>query len=69
MLRRAKSIWNELMAIYPNDMDWINSTAAARLNGYVGGQGSSKQLEDEIELLGLSADAQEKLRQIVRGRW
>lgn len=69
MLRRAKAIWGELMAIYPNDMDWINSTAAARLNGYVGGQGSTKQLEDEIELLGLSAATQDELRQIVRGRW
>lgn len=69
MLRRAKSIWNELMAIYPHDMDWINSTAAARLNGYVGGQGSTKQLDGEIELLGLSVEGQDKLRQIVRGRW
>lgn len=69
MLRRAQTIWDELMQIYPEMMDWVNSTAAARLNGYVGRYGTSQQIEDEIESLGLSNEAQSQLQQIVRGRW
>lgn len=55
------------MEIYGDDVvGWINSTAAARLNGYVGGYASVAQLEGEIESLGLSAPAQEQLWQVVR---
>ena len=46
-------------------MGWINSTAAARLNGYVGGYATMAQLEEEIDGLGLSAAGQEELRKIV----
>jgi hypothetical protein len=47
-------------------MGWVNSTAAARLNGYVGGYASVAQLGDEIDSLGLSLPAQEYLWQTVR---
>jgi hypothetical protein len=47
-------------------MGWINSTAAARLNGYVGEYASVAQLAEEIESLGLSPPAQAHLWQVVR---
>ncbi|MEM7032206.1 MAG: hypothetical protein AAF629_21825 [Chloroflexota bacterium] len=51
---------------YPDTIGWINSTAAARLNGYVGGYGSVSQLETEVDLLGLSSQAQDELWKTVR---
>ncbi|MGI5917059.1 MAG: hypothetical protein ACOX9A_11510 [Anaerolineae bacterium] len=44
----------------------MDSTAAARVNGYAGGYGTAEQLEEEIELLGLSPGGQEVLRRLVR---
>jgi len=56
-LRGHKGILREFKAMYPRDSDFTASTAAARVNGYVGGYGSRRQLETEIEDLGVSADA------------
>jgi hypothetical protein len=58
----------EFSAIYPDSVDFVNSTAAARVNGYLGGNGSLEQLEAELESFGLSADMQEHLRGIVTRR-
>ncbi|MFT7536651.1 MAG: peptide-methionine (S)-S-oxide reductase [Hyphomicrobiaceae bacterium] len=65
-LRHEGAIVDELRAIYPNEPDFINSTAAARLNGYLDGHGSSKQLDLEIEKLGLSTEGQALLRKLAR---
>ena len=46
---------DELLAIYPDPADFLGSTAAARINGYLGGFGTKDQLEREIDRLGLSA--------------
>lgn len=61
-LRHEGALVDELQAIYPNEPDFINSTAAARLNGYLDGYGSEKQLEVEIGKLGLSSEGQALLR-------
>ncbi len=65
MLQHAQGLWGEVLAIYPETADWINSTAAARLNGYVGGHGTLTQLDNEIESLGLSLQQQDELRRTV----
>ncbi|MHB0856378.1 MAG: hypothetical protein ACYC5M_02270 [Anaerolineae bacterium] len=39
----------------------MDSTAAARVNGYVGGYGSAEVLEREVDLLGLSPEATSRL--------
>ena len=51
----------EFKAIYPHDIDFINSTAAARVNGYIGGNGSIKVLKGNIRDLGLSSGSQQRL--------
>ena len=66
MVQGRHELWDEILQIYPQPLDWINSTAAARLNGYLGGYGSKVQLEEEIDSLGLSVGAQEYLRKTVR---
>ena len=51
----------EFHEIYPDPEDFVNSTAAARVNGYAGGYGSLEQLYRELDSLGLSPEAQELL--------
>jgi len=65
-LRHEPEILEEIRAIYPNEQDFVNSTAAARLNGYLDGHGRSQQLEAEIQKLGLSSDGQVRLRRLAR---
>jgi peptide-methionine (S)-S-oxide reductase len=60
-LRQAAGIFRELSHYYPNPADLVNSRAAARLNGYVAGYGSSAQLKEELPKLGLSPEAGQQL--------
>jgi hypothetical protein len=48
-------------------IDIVNSTAAARLNGYTGGNGTREQLLREIHLLGLEDKEQKTLKKLVGG--
>jgi len=53
-LQQVPELRREFRTIYPAVGDLINSTAAARVNGYVGGYGSLEALKTEIDDLGLS---------------
>ncbi|MFC1990048.1 hypothetical protein ACFLVW_05770 [Chloroflexota bacterium] len=55
---------DKLSAIYPDVIDFISSTAAARLNGYVGGYGTPETLEKELSGLGLSEAGKMRLLEI-----
>ena len=65
-LRCTAELMKEFAAIYPDAKDFMNSTAAARVNAYLSGQGSVEQLKTEIDLLGLSTEGKEQLRKFVR---
>ncbi len=65
-LKGHKDLKNEMMRIYPRRQDLVDSTAAARLNGYIGGYGSRDQLLKEINSLGLSAEAEQVLTDMIR---
>ena len=52
--------------MYPDTDDFINSTAAARVNGYVAGYGTLETLQEELDSLGLSPEGNERLLSIVR---
>jgi hypothetical protein len=65
-LKGHKDLKNEMMRIYPRHQDLVDSTAAARLNGYIGGYGSRDQLSKEINSLGLSAEAEQVLIDMIR---
>ena len=64
-LKGHQDLKNEMMRIYPRHQDLVDSTAAARLNGYLGGHGSSDQLSKELETLGLSAEAEKVLADMI----
>ncbi len=67
-LRQDRDLMKEFNAMYPSNQDFMNSTAAARINGYLAGYGSMQSLEEELGSLGLSPAAREKLMNIVKGR-
>lgn len=59
----------ELSRFAPRDLDLMNSTAAARVNGYLGRNGSLASLESEIDTLGLSEAVRlELLKRVGSGR-
>jgi peptide-methionine (S)-S-oxide reductase len=64
-LQQAPDLVQELRAIYPDAEDFVASTAAARVNGYVGGNGTLEQLQEELDSLGLSEAGRQKLLDVV----
>jgi peptide-methionine (S)-S-oxide reductase len=64
-LQRNRNFMREFEAIYSANEDFVNSTSAARVNGYLGGHGSLSQLQAELIGLGLSAAGAENLLHIV----
>ena len=55
----------EYLQIYPNPTDFVNSSATARVNGYLAGYGTSEMLAEEIDRLGLSQTGMDYLREAV----
>ena len=64
-LRSVRDMMAEFSSMYPLDDDFVNSTAAARVNGYLGGYGSLEVVKSEIGELGLSLGASKRLLEIV----
>jgi len=60
-LRHDDVLLAELRAHYPDERAFVDSTAAARINGYLDGYGSKQQLAREIDKLGLSDAARQRL--------
>lgn len=65
-LRQVPELLKEFDDIYPDGGDFVASTAAARVNGYVGGYGSLAELQEEIDRFGLSSEGNKKLLDIVQ---
>lgn len=65
-LRRYDQLLQELRRFYATEEALAASTAAARLNGYLGCHGQPKQLTEEIGRLGLSLEAQHYLLDYVK---
>lgn len=61
-LRGHRKLSAELHAVYPYGRGFIDSTAAARLNGYLYGAGTCARLERDLPLLGISDDDAAHLR-------
>jgi methionine-S-sulfoxide reductase len=68
-LRGKQELEQEFRAIYPDPSDLAQSTAAARINGYLGGYGTLEQLEAEIDSYGLSSTGRDRLLSILSRRW
>ncbi len=66
LLRRNPGLMSEISRMYPQAKGFIDSTAATRVNGYLGGHGSVEQLKREIEGLGLTARGQKLLLSMMK---
>ena len=65
LLRKAEAIYRELKAIYPDEKDFADSTAAAKINGYLGCNGNPKKMAEEIDSFGLSREMRQRLLEFV----
>jgi len=66
-LHQVPELWREFTAIYPVPVVLVNSTAAARVNGYLAGHGTLESFQADLPGLGLSPPARAKLQKIVSG--
>lgn len=67
-LRNVARLYREFRSFYPEPAEFRESTAAARVNGYLDGWGTRDELEAEIASFGLSAEGQTLLRKAVPER-
>jgi len=63
-LQQVPELRADFRAIYPDTDEFINSTAAARVNGYISGYGTSENLQKELASYGLSPTGNKKLLDI-----
>jgi peptide-methionine (S)-S-oxide reductase len=63
-LRQDSQLMQEFSVIYPAIKDFVSSTAAARINGYVGGYGTLETLQEELTSFGLSDAGRSRLLQV-----
>lgn len=67
-LRHTSDLMAEFISIYPDADDFVDSTAAARINGYLYSYGSLENLQAEVDDFGLSDTGKEKLVDLLRRR-
>jgi len=60
-LRQDRALLRELTTVYPNPPEFVASTAAARVNGYLAGHGRQAQILAEVGRLGISDAGQQRL--------
>lgn len=66
LLQRSLPLMQEFAAMYPDARAFTDSTAAARVNGYLGGHGTRAELQAEVESYGLTPAGREALLAAVR---
>lgn len=60
-LKNDPLLMKDLRRYYPDPNDLTDSTAAARINGYIGRYGTPEEMENEVASLGLSREGVERL--------
>lgn len=65
-LQQQADLVREFRGMYPDTKDFIDSTAATRVNSYLSGYGSVETLEKEIDTFGLSPKGSKQLLDMIR---
>jgi peptide-methionine (S)-S-oxide reductase len=60
-LRQDRILMDEFRTFYPAVQDFVDSTAAARVNGYLAGYGTRTALLADLDILGLSPGGRKRL--------
>ncbi|MBL7166655.1 MAG: peptide-methionine (S)-S-oxide reductase [Dehalococcoidales bacterium] len=63
-LRQVPELLGEFRTMYPEVSDFASSTAAARINGFLGGHGTLQALEQQLPFFGLSPGTSSRLLEI-----
>jgi peptide-methionine (S)-S-oxide reductase len=66
-LRSTPSVMKEFNALYPSSTDFINSTVAAKVNGFLGGNGTIGDLKADLESIKLAHEAIDRIIKGLRG--
>jgi peptide-methionine (S)-S-oxide reductase len=61
-LRARRDLMAEFRAMYPIDAEFVDSTSAARVNGWLDGYGSDEEIARDLPRTGLSNAAQRELQ-------
>jgi peptide-methionine (S)-S-oxide reductase len=64
-LRHNASLWREFLSHYSDSQDIVNSAAAAKVNGYLGGHSDQVQFQAFAPRLGVSESSLERLSRSV----
>jgi len=64
-LRNTRDLMDQYKDRFPKEDAFTDSTAVARVNGFIGGNGTTQQLEKEGSELGINGEAVEALRNIL----
>ncbi len=65
-LRGDRELMGEFSRMYADEWDIVDSTAAARVNGYLDGEGSTARVAREIDGFGLSDEGRARLESRVK---
>jgi methionine-S-sulfoxide reductase len=63
-LKSSPVIYKDFQSIYTSETDLMNSTSAARVNGFLGGNGTRELLDGELASYGLSSKGESVLLEI-----
>lgn len=66
-LRKYGSLVQELTSIYSGDSNFTKSTAAAKINGYLGGNGTLEELKRQLKDIGLPDEVIDRIVVRLRG--
>lgn len=66
-LRNDRFLYREMRDYYPAENDFVDSTASARINGFLAGAGNCLLLERELPKLGLDDTGADHLKKHCRG--
>jgi len=64
-LRNTRDIMEQFKGRFPDEGAFTDSTAVARVNGYIGGNGTTEQFDRESDGLGINSEAVDALRSIL----
>ncbi len=67
-LRNIPALMKEFNALYPSSGDFVNSTAAMKVNGFIGGNGKIGELKNALEESKISPEVIGRILEELQGR-
>ncbi|SFH90376.1 peptide-methionine (S)-S-oxide reductase [Tindallia magadiensis] len=68
-LQNRPGIVEEVRGMYSEFNHFVDSTTAARLNGYVAGKGTMEDFEQDIAKINLSEETEQRIRELLEILW